>query len=83
MALDFEEAVRISLQQSRQVLRLLKPSETKNKLNHRLSKHEKSGRTHGYPSRVRRGRGRDEIGQTSFGAGAVMQKASMNVKKAK
>ena len=43
----------------------------------------KQGRIHGYPSRVRVGRGSDEIDQPSSWAGAVTPKPPVNTKKAK
>ena len=44
---------------------------------------EKQGRIHGYPSRVRVGRGSDEIDQLGSWAGAVTPKPPVNAKKAK
>ena len=41
----------------------------------------KQGRIHGYPSRVRVGRGSDEIDQPSSWAGAVTPKPPVNAKK--
>ena len=43
----------------------------------------KHGRIHGYPSRVRVGRGSDEIDQLGSWAGAVTPKPPINAKKAK
>ena len=43
---------------------------------------EKQGRIHGWPSRVRVGRGSDEIDQQGSLAGAVTPKPPINVKKA-
>ena len=44
---------------------------------------KKQGRIHGYLSRVRVGRGSDEIDQLISWAGAVTQKPPVNAKKAK
>ena len=43
----------------------------------------KQGRIHGWPSRVRVGRGSDEIDQLGSWAGAVTPKPPVNVEKAK
>ena len=43
----------------------------------------KQGRIHGYPSRVRVGRGSDEIDQLGSWAGALTPKLLINAEKAK
>ena len=46
-----------------------------------FKEHIKQGRIHGYPSRVRVGRGSDEIDQLDGWAGAVTPKPPLNAKK--